>query len=85
MPARRRTARVNITLAGGGAADIDGTDPRNICNRTVSRAGGQLELTTALRSAMFGTNTRAERKNTTLPLFWDFVRATRTAIARRAG
>ncbi|MFD2765962.1 poly-gamma-glutamate hydrolase family protein [Micromonospora eburnea] len=80
---RQEYARVGITLAGGGGADIDGSHPRNICNRTLIGKGAQLELTTALRNAMFGTNTRADRKNTTLPLFWDFVTATRVAIARR--
>lgn len=30
---------------------------------------------------MFGTNTRPERKNTTLAIFWAFTNATRAAIA----
>jgi hypothetical protein len=30
---------------------------------------------------MFGTNTRADRKNTTLQVFWSFTNATRAAIA----
>jgi len=57
----------------------------NIVNRTLLGMGAQLELTTPLRSAMFGTNTRADRKNTTLGLFWNFVAATRAAIVTRVG
>lgn len=61
--------------------DLNGDDPANIANRTLRGAGAQLEITTPLRHAMFGTNTRAGRKNTTLPIFWAFTTATRAAIA----
>ncbi|GLY97464.1 hypothetical protein Acsp02_47180 [Actinoplanes sp. NBRC 103695] len=61
--------------------DLGGTDTRNICNRTYTGAGAQLELTTPLRDAMFGTNTAAGRKNTTTDLFWRFVTATRNSLA----
>jgi len=61
--------------------DLNGDEPTNLANRTLLAAGAQLELTTPLRQAMFGTNTRADRKNTTLPLFWTFTTATRAAIA----
>ncbi|MFI1197444.1 poly-gamma-glutamate hydrolase family protein [Micromonospora sp. NPDC020750] len=81
---RQEFVTVGITVAQGSNDDIDGTHPRNICNRTLSSTGAQLELTTPLRNAMFGTNTRAGRKNTTEPLFWDFVSATRAALALRA-
>ncbi|MEV4703447.1 poly-gamma-glutamate hydrolase family protein [Actinoplanes sp. NPDC049316] len=60
---------------------LDGDDPANIVNRTYSNGGAQLELTTPLRAAMFGTNTAAQRKNTTTPLFWSFVTAVRQALA----
>ena len=33
--------------------DLDGSDPRNICNRNASGAGLQLELSAALRSSFF--------------------------------
>ncbi|WP_334606505.1 poly-gamma-glutamate hydrolase family protein [Micromonospora sp. CPCC 205546] len=82
---RQEFVRVGIGVAQGTNDAIDGTHPRNICNRTLSGAGAQLELTTPLRHAMFGTNTRAERKNTTQPRFWEFVSATRAALALRAG
>ncbi|WP_416905125.1 poly-gamma-glutamate hydrolase family protein [Micromonospora echinospora] len=72
------------TLDGSDHPDLAGVSPANIVNRTLTGAGAQLELTTPLRTAMFGTNTRAQRKHTTLPLFWTFVAATRAAVARRA-
>ncbi|MGK5441534.1 poly-gamma-glutamate hydrolase family protein [Micromonospora sp. URMC 105] len=81
---RRELAKVPVTVARRANGAIDGTSPRNICNRTSSGAGAQLELTTPLREAMFGTNTPAGRPHTTRPLFWDFVSATRTALALRA-
>ncbi|MDG4797314.1 poly-gamma-glutamate hydrolase family protein [Micromonospora sp. WMMD1082] len=64
-------------------AALAGVQPRNIVNRTLSQQGAQLELSTPLRNAMFGTNTRAQRRHTTLPPFWSFVTATRAALARR--
>jgi phage replication-related protein YjqB (UPF0714/DUF867 family) len=64
-----------------GTPDLGGTDPLNLCNRTFPGAGAQLELTTPLRTAMFGTNTAAERKNTTTELFWRFVAAAREALS----
>ncbi|MEV4756919.1 poly-gamma-glutamate hydrolase family protein [Micromonospora sp. NPDC049559] len=79
-------ARVGVrALDARDLAAINGDEPENIANRTLTGAGAQLELTTPLRTAMFGTNTRAQRKNTTLPVFWDFVAATRVALARRTG
>ncbi|MGW4462048.1 poly-gamma-glutamate hydrolase family protein [Micromonospora sp. NPDC004704] len=77
-----------LTSAGFRAIDavnhesLNGNDPDNIANRTLLGAGGQLEITTPLRLAMFEVNTRAQRKNTTTPLFWSFVAAVRTAITR---
>lgn len=46
--------------------------------------GAQLETTTELRAAMFapGRNTRTERAANTLPLFWTFTNAVRTAVQR---
>jgi phage replication-related protein YjqB (UPF0714/DUF867 family) len=75
-----------LTAAGVQAIDassvpgLNGDEPTNLANRTLLAAGAQLELTTPLRQAMFGTNTRADRKHTTLPLFWTFTTATRAAI-----
>jgi phage replication-related protein YjqB (UPF0714/DUF867 family) len=61
--------------------NLDGDEPDNIVNRTLLGAGVQLELTTALRAAMFGVNTRAQRMHTTTAAFWSFVAATRAALA----
>jgi phage replication-related protein YjqB (UPF0714/DUF867 family) len=60
---------------------LGGNDPANIANRTARGKGAQLEITTALRSAMFDGNTRSARKKTTTQLFWAFVNAARAAIA----
>lgn len=56
-------------------ATIGGSDPENICNKGLTGMGLQLELSTAQRSAFFGTNTRAQRKNTTNQEFADYVAA----------
>ncbi|WP_285741843.1 poly-gamma-glutamate hydrolase family protein [Lentzea sp. NBRC 105346] len=61
--------------------ELGGYDRTNIANRTSRKRGAQLELTTPLRAAMFETNTRSERKTSTTAVFWDFVAATRCAIA----
>jgi phage replication-related protein YjqB (UPF0714/DUF867 family) len=61
---------------------INGDEPSNITNRTLLGMGGHLEITGPLRLAMFETNTRAERKNTTTQVFWDFVEACRNALAQ---
>jgi hypothetical protein len=44
--------------------------------------GGHLELTGALRDAMFTGNRRPRRKDTTTKVFWDFAAACRDALAR---
>lgn len=59
---------------------LGGDDPANIVNRTLVARGVQLELTTPLRTAMFTTNTRAQRRNTTTATFWQFANAVRTAL-----
>ncbi|MFH0068472.1 poly-gamma-glutamate hydrolase family protein [Peribacillus sp. NPDC056705] len=61
-----------IVPVGGYLA---GSDPDNICNKGTKRMGLQLEISTAQRYAFFGTNTRAERRNTTLPEFHNYVEA----------
>jgi phage replication-related protein YjqB (UPF0714/DUF867 family) len=61
---------------------LNGDDADNIVNRTLLGMGGHLELTTPLREAMFEVDTRADRKHTTTPVFWAFVRACRAALAR---
>ncbi|MFE3383127.1 poly-gamma-glutamate hydrolase family protein, partial [Streptomyces anulatus] len=53
----------------------------NPVNRTMLAKGGQLELTTELRAAMFTVNTRAGRAGSTTPVFDRFASACRAAIA----
>ncbi|WP_374983595.1 poly-gamma-glutamate hydrolase family protein [Streptomyces fradiae] len=77
--------RVGIAWKDGNdpeVRDLAGINPANPCNRTMLGKGGQLELTTELRAAMFTVNTRAGRAGSTTATYWDFVRACRTAIAR---
>jgi phage replication-related protein YjqB (UPF0714/DUF867 family) len=66
----------------GGQGEVGGDDPCNIVNRTLRRKGAQLELSEPLREAMFGENTRPQRKHTTTGVFWTFVAACRDALDR---
>ncbi|WP_203931692.1 poly-gamma-glutamate hydrolase family protein [Virgisporangium ochraceum] len=70
-----------VAIDAVGNPDLGGTDPQNIVNRTMTGAGAQLELTTPMRTAMFTTNTRPQRRHTTTSAFWRFVEATRAALA----
>ncbi|MFE3666333.1 poly-gamma-glutamate hydrolase family protein [Streptomyces sp. NPDC059164] len=67
---------------GNEVPDLAGVNPRNPVNRTMLSKGAQLELTTDLRAAMFGTNTRAGRAGSTTDEFDRFVGACRTAITK---
>ncbi|MFG3345929.1 poly-gamma-glutamate hydrolase family protein [Streptomyces sp. NPDC048018] len=56
----------NVVVEVAGADDpINGDDPANIINRTRTGGGAQLEMSTALRSAMFGDfSTGSQRRKT---------------------
>ncbi|MEV6977265.1 poly-gamma-glutamate hydrolase family protein [Kitasatospora sp. NPDC093806] len=71
-------------VTASGEEEIAGISPENICNRSLLGMGAQLEMTTELRAAMFaaGKNTRTDRAANTLPLFWSYVTAVRTAVQR---
>ena len=78
-----------LTVAGIPAAigtdpDTDASDPDNICNRTTSGAGVQLELGTTYRASLFapGCNTRELRKNNTNADFCKLVAALRKEMSR---
>jgi phage replication-related protein YjqB (UPF0714/DUF867 family) len=58
-----------------------GNHPQNICNRGISRRGLQLEITEALRRAMFKGLKRCERRTTT-PQFDKFVAAVREVLLK---
>ena len=64
-----------------GHASLAGMAPENLTNRTLLSAGAQLEIVTPVRHAMFGINTREQRRHTTTPTFWAFTSACRTALA----
>ncbi|MGW0757171.1 poly-gamma-glutamate hydrolase family protein [Streptomyces sp. NPDC002814] len=63
--------------------ELNGNDPKNICNKGSRGMGVQLELTTAQRAAFFlnGDMTRANRKNTTTA-FTSYVAAVNAGIAK---
>jgi phage replication-related protein YjqB (UPF0714/DUF867 family) len=71
-------------VTASGEEEIAGISPDNICNRTLLGMGAQLEMTTALRSAMFADhkNTVADRATNLTQPFWTFVTAARRAIER---
>ena len=77
-----------LTAAGIPAriatSQLDGSDPFNICNRTKSGAGVQLEMGTTFRASLFAPNcnTRELRKNNTNADFDKLVLALRTALSR---
>ncbi|MHB9858394.1 poly-gamma-glutamate hydrolase family protein [Streptomyces sp. YIM S03343] len=82
----------DVTVAFAGATDpINGDDPANIVNRTRTAAGAQLELSTALRKAMFGDFSGGAKRRATAGVpstdspyadhFWNaFVSAVREAV-----
>ncbi len=61
---------------------INGSDHRNIANKTMISGCAQLEMSTSFRKGLFGTNTRAQRKNTTNDQFDALVLALRKALDR---
>ncbi|MEV0123891.1 poly-gamma-glutamate hydrolase family protein [Streptomyces sp. NPDC050703] len=86
-------ARVTAGLRAAGftvsaaAGDIAGTDPANICNRTLPGAGVQLEMSQALRRSFFpgGDLTRAARESGARTQdFFRYAAALRTACAGSA-
>lgn len=76
------TAKGFDAVDASGHPSLGGTSPENICNRTRTGAGAQLEIMVELRATMFGINTREGRKTSTNQRFDDFVTAARHAIAR---
>ncbi|GAA3399068.1 poly-gamma-glutamate hydrolase family protein [Streptomyces roseoviridis] len=60
------TTTGNVTVVVAGADDpLNGDDPANIVNRTRTGAGAQLEISTALRAAMFGNFSGAANRRAT--------------------
>jgi phage replication-related protein YjqB (UPF0714/DUF867 family) len=78
-----------LTLAGIPAEiatkpALNGSDPANICNKTQTCIGAQLEMRATFRESLFepGFNTRALRKTHTNPEFWQLGLALRKAMNR---
>jgi len=61
---------------------LDGSLPDNIANKTKIGGCAQLEIGTSDRRALFGINTRPQRKNTTNARFWLLVQALRRSMSR---
>ncbi|MFY4716979.1 poly-gamma-glutamate hydrolase family protein [Streptomyces sp. LaBMicrA B280] len=89
-PAAKSDWDVTVVLADPSTS-IDGDDPANIVNRTRTGGGAQLEISTALRKAMFGDFSGAAKRRTTAGVpstaspyadhFWTgFVGAVREAV-----
>lgn len=61
---------------------LDGNLPENIINRNSNPEGGaQFELTTSFRKLLYTSFSRKGRRKSTTTGFWNFVDATRNAIA----
>ncbi|WP_406420910.1 poly-gamma-glutamate hydrolase family protein [Streptomyces sp. NBC_00842] len=85
-------ARLTSSLTRAGflvttaPSEIAGTDPLNICNRTATSAGVQLELSRALRNSFFpgGVNTKAVRDSgARTETFYRYASAVRAAYLGR--
>ncbi|WP_432250748.1 poly-gamma-glutamate hydrolase family protein [Streptomyces sanyensis] len=83
---------VEVVIAGADSK-LNGDDPANIVNRTRTGAGAQLETSTELRRAMFGTFGSGSGRRSTAgmasstapdaPAYWNgFVNAVREAVDR---
>jgi phage replication-related protein YjqB (UPF0714/DUF867 family) len=73
-----------ISAAIRGDANTNGSDPKNICNKTTISAGVQLEMVATFRESLFapGGNTRELRKNNTNANFCKLVAVLRKAMSR---
>jgi len=58
---------------------LAGREPENIVNKTLAYKGVQLEISTAQRSAMFGTNTSAGREGSKTAEFARYLEAVKQA------
>ena len=73
-----------ISAAVSGEENTNGSDLKNICNKTTINAGVQLEMVAAYRESLFapGCNTRELRRNNTTANFCVLVTALRKALSR---
>ena len=75
----RALRQAGFTVGKHKDPDLQGIEPRNLCNRGKTRAGVQLELSRNVRRQMFSSLTREGRK-TTKPPFRRFVKALRGVL-----
>jgi len=61
-------------------AELGGSDPDNIANKTKSGKGVQLEISTLQRKSFFGTNTREGRPQTQNEEFYRYVEAVKSTF-----
>ncbi|MER7937935.1 MULTISPECIES: poly-gamma-glutamate hydrolase family protein [unclassified Streptomyces] len=75
-----KDAGFTVTIAGD---ELDGDDPKNLCNRTTRGMGVQLEVSNTQRALFFagGDTSRANRKNTTAA-FTAYVAAVKQGISK---
>ncbi|MBM7703884.1 poly-gamma-glutamate hydrolase family protein [Metabacillus iocasae] len=59
---------------------LSGTHNQNICNRTSRQKGVQLEISTAMRKAMFRSFTFKEREGTKNSVFYHYTHAIKVAV-----
>jgi phage replication-related protein YjqB (UPF0714/DUF867 family) len=73
-----------ISAAVSTDQNTNGSDPKNICNKTTISAGVQLEMVATYRESLFAPdcNTRELRKNNTNVNFCQLVAALRRAMSR---
>ena len=76
---RTALARQGFDVRVHGDPDLQGLDPKNLCNRGTACAGVQLELSRAVRTTMFESLSRAGRKKPTAR-FKAFVNAVRRVL-----
>lgn len=76
---RKSLSARGFTCETHESAQVQGLNPANICNRTASGAGVQLELSRGLRRSFFESLSQSGRRSTTQQ-FHQFVAAVREAV-----
>ena len=76
---KKNLAQAGFRTAKSPVEKLQGTNPGNICNRSRTGRGVQLEISRGLRKKMFGRQPRSDTVKTT-EVFNEFVSAVRNAI-----
>jgi phage replication-related protein YjqB (UPF0714/DUF867 family) len=80
---RRALVKAGFTARESFRPGLRGTHPGNICNRSVSGRGVQLEISEGLRRGMFDLLERRQGRKRT-PAYFRFINAVREAIEKSA-